>query len=34
MIHGDAQEYLYPFHGAYGDEEVGTRHVGGPRKKP
>lgn len=35
MIHGDAQEYLYPFHdGAYGVEEAGTRYVPGPSKGP
>jgi hypothetical protein len=34
MIHGDAQEYLYPFDGAYGDETPGSRYVEGPSKNP
>jgi hypothetical protein len=34
MIHGDAQEYLYPFHDAYGAEEPGTHYVPGPDKYP
>jgi len=34
MIHGDAQEYVYPFHGAYDVEEAGTRYVPGPSKRP
>jgi hypothetical protein len=27
MIHGDAQEYLFPFDGRYGEELAGTRYV-------
>jgi hypothetical protein len=34
MIHGDAQQYIYPFRGAYGAEEAGPRYVPGPSKRP
>lgn len=34
MIHGDAQQYLFAFAGAYGAEEPGPRYVPGPSKKP
>lgn len=34
MIHGDAQQYLFAFHGSYGPEEPGPRHVDGPSKRP
>ncbi len=33
MIHGDAQQYLFPFAGSYGTETAGSRHVEGPRKR-
>lgn len=34
MIHGDAQEYVWPFSGAYGTAHAGSRYVPGPRKQP